>query len=55
MRRVLGLGIANPLVRVVVWIAGCGSVSVAGALAGGVGLLALSLVLGGAWLARIVS
>jgi hypothetical protein len=44
MKRMMGLGISNPHARVAAWLAGCGAVSCAGAIAGAAGLVVLLAV-----------
>lgn len=55
MRRILNLGIANPLLRVVVWLSGCASVTVAGAFLGPLGLVAMVGVLSTAIVGRLAA
>lgn len=55
MKRILNLGISNPLLRVVVWLSGCASCTVAGALLGPVGLAAMVGVLSTAIVGRLAA
>jgi hypothetical protein len=51
----LSLGITDPFVRVLVWLSGCGSLSLAGALLGPVGLLLAAAVLTVVLLGKLAS
>lgn len=55
MKRILSLGITNPLLRVVVWLVGCASCTLAGALLGPLGLGAVLAVLSSAILGRLAA
>lgn len=53
MKKILSLGVRDPLVRVLVWLGGCASLSLAGAAAGVLGALLVGMLLAGMVAARI--
>lgn len=54
MKKILSLGIPNPLVRVLAWLFGCFATSVGALLAGGAGALLIGLVLVVALAAHVI-
>lgn len=53
MKKILSLGVRNPVVRVVVWLGGCASLSLAGAAAGALGAVLVAVLLVGAAVGRV--